>query len=97
MLEVRVQPGARRAALKGWLESGALRVAVTAPAEAGRANDAVAELLAGALRVRPRSLTLRRGATSRSKLFEIEGMTAADLRARLERAMAADEGSARGH
>ena len=96
MLEVRVQPGAKRAGLKSWPQGGVLRVAVTAPAEAGRANDAVIELLAEALALRPRALQLRRGASSRSKVFEIEGLSAAEVRARIERALTGGE-RARAH
>ena len=87
MLEVRVQPGAKRAGLKGWLEDGALRLAVTAPAEGGRANDAVITLLAESLYLRPRDLSVRRGASSRSKWIEIGGLDAAEARRRIDRAL----------
>ena len=44
-LAVRVHPGARRNAIRGWLDDGALRLEVTAPPEDGRANRAVCELI----------------------------------------------------
>lgn len=43
----------------------------TAPADQGRANAAVAKLLAEVLGVAPSRLVLRRGAHAREKLFEI--------------------------
>src|SRR5689334_25378665 len=43
-ISVRVQPGARRTALLGRLADGTWKLAVTAPPEGGRANDAVVEL-----------------------------------------------------
>lgn len=68
-LAVRATPKARRNAV----EPGApIRVWVTAPADEGRANDAVRKLLAKALGVAPTRLTLKRGATARDKLFQLD-------------------------
>lgn len=71
MFEVRVTPRARRPGVT--VEGGALRVAVTAPPEDGRANAAVAEALAHALGVAKGRLVLVRGAASRDKVFRLEG------------------------
>jgi uncharacterized protein YggU (UPF0235/DUF167 family) len=49
----------------------ALVVAVTAPAVDGRATDAARRSLAKALGVRLSDVTLRSGAASRDKLFEV--------------------------
>ena len=51
VLPVHAQPGARKAGILGE-HSGALKVAVTAPPEDGRANKALAELLAKELGVK---------------------------------------------
>src|SRR5437588_648921 len=66
-LRVRVSPGARRAQVAGRL-SGAWKLRVAAPAEDGRANEAVCRLLAETLSVRhrdgdarPRDRLLARG------------------------------------
>jgi hypothetical protein len=67
---LRVTPGARQAGLTAGPEG--LRCTVTAPPEDGRANRAVAELLAHALGVAKSRLTLVRGATSRDKLFRLD-------------------------
>ncbi len=86
-LLVRVHPGARRNAIRGWLADGVLKLEVTAAPEAGRANQAVCALIAKALGVGRRQVTVARGETSRSKQLEVEGIEAAELKRRLERAM----------
>ena len=67
---VRATPRARQPGLS--LQGGVFRIAVTAPAEAGRANAAVAETLAHALGVAKTRLTLLRGATARDKTFRLD-------------------------
>jgi uncharacterized protein YggU (UPF0235/DUF167 family) len=81
-LTVRVTPGARDSTVTGW-QGDALRVRVREKAEKGRANEAVARLLAKALGVAASEVTLRRGATSREKLFEVDGLDDAEIRKRL--------------
>jgi uncharacterized protein (TIGR00251 family) len=82
-LSVRVQPGARREALVGWLEDGTLKLAVAAPPEGGRANRAVEALLAAALDVKVRQVTVTRGLSSRAKTIEIEGLAPDEVQRRL--------------
>jgi len=65
-LWVRAQPGARRSGIAG-LWSGALKVAVRAPAQDGRANEELLAVLAAALDLRPRDLELDSGSTARDK------------------------------
>lgn len=67
---LRVTPGARRNALTHGPEG--YRCAVTAPPEDGRANQAVAEMLARALGVAKTRLTQVRGAAARDKLFRLD-------------------------
>ncbi|MEZ5754085.1 MAG: DUF167 domain-containing protein [Paracoccaceae bacterium] len=67
---VRVTPRARVASCV--LEGDLWRIAVGAPPEDGRANAAVAEVLAHALGVAKGRLVLVRGATSREKRFRLE-------------------------
>ena len=69
---MRVQPRARRDEVVE-LAGGVLRVRVTAAPEGGEANRAVIALLAEAFGVAPSRVELMRGATSREKLFRIEG------------------------
>jgi uncharacterized protein (TIGR00251 family) len=70
-IEVRAQPRARRTALE--CSGGALKAQVTAPAEDGRANAAVIELLAAIWRVPKSAFAVTRGATSRDKVISIAG------------------------
>jgi hypothetical protein len=93
-LAVRVQPGARRDALIGRLDNGDWKLAVTAPPEDGRANTAVEALLAALLGLRPRQVRVTRGASSRQKSVEVEGLAAAEAEARLEAVLAQAGGEA---
>ena len=72
---VRVKPGASRDRVGGRFDGPhgpALVIAVHAPAVDGRATEAARKALAGALGVRPSTVTLRAGAASRDKLFLVE-------------------------
>jgi uncharacterized protein (TIGR00251 family) len=86
-LNVRVQPGARRERLVGWMADGTLRLAVAAPPEAGRANAAVRRLLAETLGVNARDVAVTRGLAARTKVIEIVGVDESEARARIERAL----------
>jgi uncharacterized protein (TIGR00251 family) len=81
-LEVKVVPGASRSGIVGWLGE-ALKIRVTAPPERGKANAAVAEILAGALGIARRNVRVTRGKTSPRKIVEIDGLSADEVRARL--------------
>lgn len=73
---VRVRPGAGRTGVGGRYDGPhgpALIVAVGAPAVDGKATEAVRRALAGALGVRPAAVALKIGATSRDKVFTVEG------------------------
>jgi uncharacterized protein len=56
---------------------------VSPPAEAGKANAAVLALLAGALDVPRRHLTLTSGQASRDKVVALEGLSGEAAEARL--------------
>ena len=70
ILRVHVQPGAGRSAMAGR-HGDALKIKVAAAPEGGRANEAVAEMLASTLGVGKANVSLVSGATSRSKRFRI--------------------------
>ena len=70
-LEVRVIPNAKAEAIS--IEDDQIRVRVTVVPEDGKANKAVIALLAKALGVSKSSVTLIRGETSRTKLFQLDG------------------------
>jgi uncharacterized protein (TIGR00251 family) len=69
-IRVKVIPKAKKSRIE-QLPDGSLRVWVSAPAEAGRANAAVAEALAEHFGVPKRAVTILQGATRRTKLIEI--------------------------
>jgi uncharacterized protein (TIGR00251 family) len=83
LLRVRVQPRASRSEIVGWRADGALSVRVAAPPVEGRANAAVAALLAEALDLRPSAVTVERGARGRDKLVRVEGVTLEEIRRRI--------------
>jgi uncharacterized protein len=70
-IEVRAQPRARRTALA--CSGGALKAQVTAPAEDGKANAAVIELLAATWKLPKSIFAVTRGATSRDKVLSLAG------------------------
>ena len=72
---VRAQPGARKNAVLGE-QAGALKVAVTAPPEDGRANAALVEVLKDWLGVKRSQVELIGGPTHRNKVFLVRGVTA---------------------
>ena len=65
-VRLRVRPGGRRNAILG-VHGGALKVTVTAAPERGKANDAVVDLLAGALGVSPSEIEIVSGHASPDK------------------------------
>ncbi len=84
ILAVRAQPGARKNGVLGE-HAGALKLAVTAPPDRGRANQALLELLRGLLAVKRSQVELVRGGTSHAKHFLIRGLTPEELHARVAR------------
>jgi uncharacterized protein len=76
-LVVRLTPRGSSNRILGLAEEAdggvALKVAVTAPPEAGKANDALMKLLAKKLRLPQRDFTLALGATDRRKLVHVAG------------------------
>ena len=86
ILSVRAQPGARKAGVLG-IHAGALKIAVTAPPQDGRANKALIELLAETLDLRRSQVHLLSGETRRDKRFLIQGVSQALLKKKLAAVM----------
>ncbi len=82
ILPVVAQPGAKRNAVLGE-RAGALRVAVTAAPDKGKANDAIQSVLAENLGCKTAQVAMISGATSRQKRFLIRGIAPEDLNRRL--------------
>lgn len=83
VLTVRAQAGARRAGVLGQ-QAGALKLAVTAPPEDGRANQALIELIRDLFGVKRSEVELLTGATARNKAFLLRGLNANSARERLQ-------------
>jgi uncharacterized protein len=82
ILPVRAQPGSRKNELRGEHE-GMLKVCVTQSPEKGKANKALAELLAKTLGIKKSQVELLAGETSHHKKFLIRGIAIQDLAAKL--------------
>ena len=74
LVKVRAAPAARRERID--LLGDALRIAVTAAPERGKANQAIARLLAQRLGLPPSRVSIQRGEASRDKWFLIAGIAA---------------------
>lgn len=86
-LAVKVSPKSSRNAVLGWQQE-VLKLAVTAVPENGRANAAVQALLAEVLGLPKAAVQLQRGAGNSQKLFVIDRLDAAEVRRRLDAAIA---------
>lgn len=91
-LAIRATPKSSADRILGLIADGrggaALKVAVTAPAEDGRANAALVKLLARELVLKPGDVTVMKGMSTRSKVIAIAGdpaRLAPMLRERLSR------------
>ncbi|MGH7585148.1 MAG: DUF167 domain-containing protein [Gemmatimonadales bacterium] len=76
-IAVVAQPRASRSEVVGP-HGGALRIRIAAPPVGGAANEALIAFLASRLGVPRSAVTLRRGATGRRKLVEVEGIGPAE-------------------
>jgi len=82
ILSLKVVPGASTEGVVGWL-GDALKVRVRAPAERGKANAAVIQIVAKALERSPGTMRIKTGLTSARKTIEIGGLSMEEIRERL--------------
>jgi uncharacterized protein (TIGR00251 family) len=90
ILPVRAQPGARRNGIVGEA-GGALKIAVTAPPDKGKANQALIDVLREVLRVKSSQIELLSGFTSRQKKFLIRGWSKRNLEEKLINLLSPEE------
>ena len=83
ILAVKAVPNASRDRISGPL-GDALKVTTAAPPEKGKANAAIARILAKALRVGRKDVEIVAGESSPIKEFRVAGLSAEKLRARIE-------------
>jgi uncharacterized protein (TIGR00251 family) len=79
---VKIHPRAKKNAITGEL-GDVLKLALTAPPVDGRANQACVEFFANLLKVPRSSVTIASGETSRRKVIRVAGLTADEIRRRL--------------
>lgn len=88
VLQVKVHPRARRTAIDGSVGE-ALKLSVTAPADQGKANQAVRELLAAAFQLPVAAVHILSGLTSPRKTIQLDGVGEEEIRRWLQ-SVAAD-------
>lgn len=81
-LKVRVTPRGSKEEVIGWRED-ALAIKLTAPPVEGAANKACVDFLAKVLGVKRSQVSLISGDKSRDKTFEIDGLSEAEIKARV--------------
>jgi hypothetical protein len=84
-LRLRVAPGASHTGIVGR-HGDAWKVRVAAPAENGRANDAVVRLLAATLALPIAAVTVVSGHAARDKIIELAGVEPEQIERRLSSA-----------
>jgi uncharacterized protein YggU (UPF0235/DUF167 family) len=86
-LSLRVAPGSKRSEIVGRYGAG-WKIRVAAAPEAGRANAALCDLLAAALALPRRAVTVVSGHASRDKLVDVAGIGPEETERRLATATA---------
>ena len=82
VLAVVAKPGAKKDDIVG-LYGTSLKVAVTAAPEKGKANKAIAKLLAKRLGIAPSNVSIVGGETSKQKRILVQGVPAGEVASRL--------------
>ena len=82
-LPIKVTASSSQDGVVGWLGE-TLKVRVRAPAERGKANAAIEQLIAEAVGVPKQRVRISAGWTSPRKIIEIEGLTDVEVRDRLQ-------------
>lgn len=85
-IPVKAIPGARRNAIVGE-HAGSLKVAVTQAPEKGKANAAIAVVIAERLGLKRSQVILCSGPTSSQKKFLVQGIALDELQQRIARAL----------
>jgi hypothetical protein len=80
---IKLHPRAKKNAITGEI-GDALKLALTAPPVDGKANAACVDFFAKLLKLPRSSVTIASGETSRNKVIRVVGLSAAEIRRRLE-------------
>ena len=82
LIRIKAVPGAKREQIAGLL-GDRLKVKVSAPPEAGKANKAICAIIAKQLGLKPGAVEVVKGKSNPEKTIRIAGITAPEARARL--------------
>jgi uncharacterized protein (TIGR00251 family) len=83
LLWIKAVPGASRDQISGVVGER-LKVRIAAPPEGGKANAAICRLLAKALNLKGRDVTVASGHASAEKVIRVSGVTATEVQNQLE-------------
>jgi hypothetical protein len=83
-ITVRVTPRARRTEVAEILDDGTIRIRVTAPPVEGKANAALIEFLADALKIRKTRIEIVAGDRGLDKIVSITDLSAPEVQRRLQ-------------
>lgn len=95
VVAVHAQPGAGRTEVVGR-HGDAVKIRVAVPPEKGRANEALAKVLAQELGVKPAAVSIISGESSRTKRFKVAGVDLETALGLLEPLLAGNERPAPG-
>ena len=88
LIWIKAVPGASRNEITGVI-GDRLKVRISAPPEAGKANRAICKIVARALGVKAQQVTIEKGQTKLEKLLCVNGVDAQMVRSRLAKPQAA--------
>ncbi len=74
LVNLRVQPSAKRDEISGWMEDGTLKVKVRGKPLEGKANESLLMLFSKALDIPKRDITIVAGEKSRNKRLKFFGI-----------------------
>jgi uncharacterized protein (TIGR00251 family) len=77
-ISIQVHPGAKKNEILRF-QGGVWHIKIAAPPVEGKANKELIEFLSDMLGVSKSHITIEKGATSRRKLVEVDGMTEAEV------------------
>jgi hypothetical protein len=83
-ITVRVTPRARRTEVAEILDDGTIRIRVTAPPVEGKANAALIQFLADALKIRKTRIEIVAGDRGLDKIVSITDLSAPEVQRRLQ-------------
>ena len=75
VVNVRVQPSAKKDEISGWMDDGTLKVKVRGKPVEGKANESLIQFLSKALEISKSSIEIVSGEKARNKRLKISGIS----------------------